>query len=104
MIVARIALTLLALLFASLIIWAIWTGDFWTEGAWLIRNPWGLVSLSDLYLGFLVQAILIFVFEPPRNRWLWIIALPFLGNVVTLLWLALRLPALHDRLRHKTLV
>jgi hypothetical protein len=99
----RVLLTVLGLLFAALIIWAVQTGDFWTEGAWLTSNPWGIVSLSDLYLGFLIAAVLMFVFENPRTRWFWIIPLPFLGNLWTILWLVWRLPSLYHRLRHKAL-
>ncbi len=99
----RILLAVLGLLFAALIIWAIQTGDFWAEGAWLTDKPWGVVSLSDLYLGFLIAAILMFVFESPRTRWFWIIPLPLLGNLWAVLWLVWRLPALYSLAGHKAL-
>jgi hypothetical protein len=99
----RVLITLLGLLFAALIIWAAQTGDFWAEGAWLTSKPWGIVSLSDLYLGLLIVAILMFVFERPQTRWFWIIPLPFLGNLWTALWLVWRLPTLYDQLQHKAL-
>jgi hypothetical protein len=100
----RLILLVLATAFAALIFWAVKTGDFWEEGAWLTSNPWGIVSLTDLYLGFLAVAIFMYVLEPGRTRWFWIIPLPFLGNVWTLIWLAWRLPALINRLRHNSLV
>ena len=28
-------------------------GDFWADGGKLIDNPWGIVSLFDVYVGFL---------------------------------------------------
>jgi hypothetical protein len=104
MMVMRSALLVLAIIFAALIIWAMQTGDFWAEGSWLTSNPWGIVSLTDLYLGFLVAATFMYFLEGPGARWFWIIPLPFLGNVWTLLWLAYRLPSLYARLRYKPLV
>jgi hypothetical protein len=104
MMVMRAVVLFLAVAFAALIVWAIQTGDFWAEGSWLTRNPWGIVSLTDLYLGFLVVAVFMYVIEPGSARWFWIIPLPFLGNVWTLIWLAWRLPALINRFRHNSLV
>lgn len=92
----------LAIAFAVIIVWAIANGDFWSEGSWLTSNPWGIVSLTDLYLGFLVAAVFMYLLERPGNRWFWIIPLPFLGNVWTLLWLAYRLPALYAKLTNKS--
>jgi hypothetical protein len=99
----RVPLIVLGLLFAALLIWAAISGDFRAEGAWLTSSPWGIVTLSDLYLGLLTAAILMFVFERPGTRWLWIAPLPFLGNLWTILWLVWRLPALYDRVRYKAL-
>ena len=27
-------------------------GDFWKDGGELMENPWGVVSLFDVYVGF----------------------------------------------------
>jgi len=104
MTLARSVLLMLAVAFATLIYWAVQTGDFWAEGAWLTTNAWGIVSLTDLYLGFLVIAVFMYRLEENGMRWFWILPLPFLGNVWTLLWVAYRLPALYIRLRQKPLV
>ena len=96
---SRILLALLALGFSALIIWAVLNGDFSQEGAWLISNPWGLVSLADLYIGFLLSAIVIAGFERRMAAIAWIAPIPFLGNVWTLVWFVVRLPALWERLR-----
>jgi hypothetical protein len=98
MALSRISLLFLSLAFAALIVWAALSGDLRAEGAWLISHAWGLVSLTDLYIGFLISALVIAFFEKPIAAALWIIPIPFLGNVWTLLWLALRLPALRARL------
>ena len=29
-------------------------GDFWKDGGALMDNPWGVVSLVDVYVGFLL--------------------------------------------------
>jgi hypothetical protein len=98
MALSRTMLLVLSFAFAALIVWAVKTGDFRAEGAWLVSHAWGIVSLSDLYIGFLVSSVIIAFFEKPRAAALWIIPIPFLGNVWTLVWLALRLPALSIRL------
>lgn len=103
MVLVRAILAVIGVFFAGLIVWAVRDGDFWAEGTWLTRNPWGIVSLSDLYIGFMVTAILMFLLEAPRARWFWIVPLPFLGNVWTIIWLVWRLPALYVLARHKAL-
>lgn len=98
MALSRIALLLLSVAFAALILWAVISGGFRAEGAWLVSHAWGIVSLADLYIGFLVSSLLIAFFEKPRAAALWIVPIPFLGNVWTLVWLAWRLPELRRRL------
>jgi hypothetical protein len=98
---ARIFLLLLSLALSGLIAWAMLTGNFSAEGAWLVSNAWGIVSLADLYVGFLITSLVIACFEKPKAAAFWIIPIPFLGNVWTLVWLALRLPALRAALAGK---
>ena len=76
---------------SGLIIWAVRSGDFSAAGAWLTGHPWGLVTLADLYFGFLVSAVFIAAVERDW-RWslFWILPLPVLGNVWTGVWLCLR--------------
>lgn len=95
----RAFLGVLAVAFAGLIWWAITKGDFGAEGTWLISNPWGIVSLADLYIGFLLSAVVIAGFEKRSHAFFWILPIPFLGNVWTLIWFVLRLPMLWRRLR-----
>ena len=98
MALSRTLLLVLSLAFAALIVRAVISGDFRAEGAWLVSHAWGIVSLADLYIGFLISAIVIAFFEKPKAAALWIIPIPLLGNVWTLIWLALRLPKLRARL------
>lgn len=97
--VFRAILGLLGLVLAALIVSAISVGNIRVEGAWLTSNSWGIVSLADLYLGFLISAAIICLLEKPMNALLWIIPLPVLGNVWTIVWLIYRLPTLRQRLQ-----
>lgn len=87
---------------AALIVWAAMTaGQSLSEAvAWLVSGPWGVVTLADLYLGFAILAVLIWVLEPDtRIALIFILPLPLLGNVWAALWIVLRLRAVAGRLR-----
>ena len=84
------------LILLASIVWAVLTaGQSLGEAVgWLVSEPWGVVSLIDLYLGFFLLAVLIWLFEPDKRiALLFILPLPFLGNVWTAVWLAAMLGA-----------
>ena len=55
-------------------------GSFFEDGSELLANPWGIVSLVDLYAGFTLFAIWIAYRESRvQNAVLWIVALMILG-------------------------
>jgi hypothetical protein len=86
---------LLGLALAGLIVWASMNANFGASFAAIIADPWGVVSLVDLYLGFFIFAALVFLTDGVRfSSFAWVIALMFLGNVLAVVWLALRLPRL----------
>ena len=94
MTLVRILSALGGLALLALIVWAMATaGQSLTEAiAWLISEPWGVVSLFDLYLGFFLIAVLIWVLEPNKAIALaFILPLPLLGNVWAAVWVAWRL-------------
>lgn len=100
MAIPRLISGLAALAFAALIFWAVGAGNFSAAGAWLTSQPWGLVTLVDLYIGFALIAVIIALFERTKLRAaLWILPLPFLGNLWTLVWFVFALPGLARRLR-----
>lgn len=73
----------------------------------MLSDPWSVVTLIDLYLGFFISAIVMVLVE--RRLWIGILlAIPVfvLGNVWTALWALLRLPRVTTLLqagkRHKT--
>lgn len=85
--------------FALLIGIAIMEGGFLEAGSWLMANRWGQVTLADLYFGFFLSAIVISLLEEkPLVAALWIVPIPFLGNLWTALWFIVRLRHLRDRL------
>lgn len=87
---------------AGLILFAILDGSFSEAGRWLTSQPWGLVTLTDLYLGFLLAAAVIWFFESrPLTALLWILPIPVLGNVWAAVWFLIRLPHLRERLARR---
>lgn len=100
--VLQILLAAAALAFAGLIVFAIADGSFSEAGTWLTSEPWGLVTLADLYLGFVLSALVIWWFERRLPvALLWVLPIPFLGNVWTAIWFVFRLPHLRDRLARR---
>ena len=66
----------------------------------LLAQPWVVVTLADLYIGFFVSAATILLFE--RRLWVglfWALPVFVLGNVWTAVWLFLRFKVLAARLR-----
>lgn len=96
----RILAILLAVGLTGLIVWAGFTANFLDSFGRIVADPWGLVSLADLYLGFVATSLLVWLFEADRKvALMWIVPVYFLGNVVIALWLVIRLPELVRRLR-----
>ncbi len=92
-------LILLGAGFLGACVWAYLSGDFAAEFAAITGLPWGKISLADLYLGFLVIAVVIFFLEPLWISLPVIIVMMLLGNWVSAFWLAARLPKLVRKLR-----
>lgn len=89
-----------SLVLVALIAWAIRTGDFGGAGDWLFSDPWGIVAMWDLYLGFILGAIIIAWTERSNLvRIFWILPIFVLGNVWTGLWFVLRGHKLYKALR-----
>jgi hypothetical protein len=101
----RVIVGVVGLLLLAAILWAAFGtgplhGGFWSQVEVLSTLPWGVVTLMDLYIGFVLFAIIVFLTE---RSWiaalLWALPVFVLGNVWSAVWLALRLPALVRRLR-----
>jgi len=94
MVVFRVLAGLGGLVLLIAIVWAAMTANqsLAEAIAWLVSGPWGVVSLIDLYLGFLLIAGLIWVLEPNKIiALIFILPLPLIGNVWPAVWVAWRL-------------
>lgn len=74
------------------ILWASGTGGVIDGIIAIARQPWGLVTLVDLYAGFLLAGAWICLTERrPALLALWLLLLACLGNWATMLYLLIRL-------------
>lgn len=86
----RILASLIALTLAVAIVWAIGAKPIGESFGAMIRDPWGLVTLIDLYAGFVAFAMVLCLFEKPWVAGLLFVLLCVLGNLVSLGWLVFR--------------
>jgi len=65
-------------------------GDFFEDGGKILENPWGIVSLVDLYTGFILFAVWIWFREPSiLSKVIWIVLLMILGFFTASLYVLL---------------
>ena len=100
----RIFLCAIALLLAACIVWAgfIANSHLFDDGGKILEEPWGVVTMVDLYVGFTVAGLIILIVEP--NKWVgaaWAAPIFILGNVVTAVWLVVRAPLLVAKFARK---
>jgi len=101
MLAYRGMIAILAAAFCGLIVWAWITTPISESFSRIVSDPWGLVTLVDLYLGFVLISVLILMFEGSVKRSIiWIVPIYFLGNAWTALWVIARLPRLVERLKN----
>lgn len=67
-------------------------GDFSADGALILQNPWGIVSLVDLYVGFILFSLWIIFRE---SKWtislIWVVLMMVLGFFTGALYVFLTL-------------
>lgn len=96
----RLILIILAIAFTGLIGWASVRGDFAAEFGAITAMPWGRVSLFDLYLGFVLYGLAVWVIERDvKTRLFWAVPIIFLGNAWSLIWVAVRWKQILARLK-----
>lgn len=72
------ALGILAM--TAVLVYGFSVGDFASDGSLILSNPWGIVSLVDLYTGFfLFSAWIVFREKNPLVSFLWVVAMMILG-------------------------
>lgn len=78
--IAKIIATLGLLAMTAVLIYGFTIGDFRQDGAEILNNPWGIVSLVDLYTGFVLFSGWIVYREKSVTRSLiWVILMMVLG-------------------------
>lgn len=87
---AKILAIALALVLTAAIFWAMGQKPIGESFSQMIRDPWGVVTLIDLYWGFIAFAVVVSWFEKPWVAGVLFVLLCVLGNVVSLLWIAFR--------------
>ncbi|WP_018699978.1 hypothetical protein [Amorphus coralli] len=96
----RALLIVCAVALFILIGWAAYEAPFLASFGAIISDPWGIVALADLYLGFVLFGLVIALTEPSRPVAVLLIAALFvLGNVVAAIWLVVRWRRLQAKLR-----
>jgi hypothetical protein len=100
----RAAIGICGLALLGLVIWAALKapgldGTILDQLAVMTAMPWGVASLLDLYVGFLLFATLVFLTE---RSWLvaalWAAPVFIVGNIWAALWFVIRLPHLAKQL------
>jgi len=77
---AKLLAILGVLAMTAVLIYGFTVGDFGMDGGEIIRNPWGIVSLVDLYTGFtLFSAWIIYREESLMLAVVWVILMMVLG-------------------------
>jgi hypothetical protein len=80
---AKIVALLGAIAQGSILIYGFAMGDFSAAGSFFFHDPWGIVSLVDVYVGFMFfSAWVIYREKNLRNALLWVAAILILGNFV----------------------
>ena len=78
--IAKLIAALCLLAMTAVLIYGFVVGDFAEEGRQLLSNPWGIVSLVDLYVGFVLFSGWIVYREKSAARSIvWVILMMVLG-------------------------
>lgn len=78
--IAKITAWLGLMAMTGVLLFGFLAGDFGTDGAKILRNPWGIVSLVDLYVGFILfSAWIIYREKHPASAAIWVILMMILG-------------------------
>ena len=89
---ALVYLIALTLVMGAALAYGFIVGDFWEDGGELVDNPWGIVSLFDVYVGFFFFIGWIVYREScPGIMLFWSVAILLGGNVVSGLYAVIAL-------------
>jgi hypothetical protein len=92
MTIAKIVAVLGVVSMASILIYGFVAGDLSGEGQVLLSMPWGIVSLVDVYVGFILFSGWIVYREKSALRsTVWVILVMILGNFTASLYVLIAL-------------
>lgn len=86
MTLARAVTFVIAVVMLAALVYGFGWGGGWAEVRDLMRSPWFVVSLIDVYAGFALFACWIALRERPAVAVPWIVALLLLGNLVAAIY------------------
>lgn len=94
MTIAKIVAWLGVIAMTAILFFAFTTGDFFTEGSQLLSMPWGIVSMVDLYTGFILFSGWIIYRERSALRSIpWVVLMMVLGFFTASLYVLINLYA-----------
>ncbi len=74
------------------IAYALIQGDFAKEGAILTESPWGILTLVDVYIGFILFSCWVILREENvLTAGVWVVSIMILGNIISCLYLLIAL-------------
>ncbi|MGB2963624.1 MAG: DUF1475 family protein [Anaerolineales bacterium] len=78
--IAKIISGLGVIAMSAVLLYGFTAGDFGTDGGEILKNPWGVVSLVDLYTGFtLFSAWIIYREKTILPSLIWVVLMMVLG-------------------------
>ena len=89
--IAKIIALLGLLAMTGVLIYGFTAGDFGADGAKILANPWGIVSLVDLYVGFTLFSAWIVYRERSPISILWVVLMMVLGFFTASLYVLIAL-------------
>jgi hypothetical protein len=76
----------------AVLVYGFTVGDFSADGAELLANPWGIVSMVDLYTGFILfSAWIVYREQNKLSAALWVVGMMVLGFFTASLYALLAL-------------
>jgi hypothetical protein len=78
--IAKLVSLLGILAMTAVLVYGFTIGDFSLDGAEIVRNPWGIVSLVDLYTGFILfSGWIIYREKSFPTALIWVVLMMVLG-------------------------
>ena len=94
---AKIVALLGLLAMTAVLVYGFTVGDFTQDGAELLDNPWGIVSMVDLYVGFILfSGWIVYREGTPARAVVWVVLMMVLGFFTGALYTLVALQTSND--------